>query len=98
MIITAGISTFVDEGFVDLLNMHGDLYDITAEAGHLFLALTWISVALCLSRNLPFLATMRICLITSKRKVVEEDHEGIRLLNAEWSVGYRLQNCPSRKC
>lgn len=82
MIITAAISTFIYGGFVDLVNMHGDLYDITAEGGHLFLALTWISVALCLLRNLPFLATMRICLITDKRKVVGEDYEGIRLLNA----------------
>jgi hypothetical protein len=81
MIITAAISTIIDGGFVDLLNMHGDLYDITAEGGHLFLALTWISVALCLLRNLPLLAMMRICLVTSERKVVQEDYEGIRLLN-----------------
>ena len=81
MIIAAAISTFIDGGFVDLLNVYGHLYDITVEGGHLFLALTWISAALCLLRNLPFLATMRICLVTSERKQVEEDYEGIRLLN-----------------
>lgn len=81
MTITAAISTFIVGGFVDLLNLHGDLYDITAEGGQLFLALTWLSVGLCLLRNLPFLAMLRICLIGSERKVVEADYEGIRLLN-----------------
>lgn len=64
-----------------LLNMHGELYDITAEGGHLLLALTWISVALCLLRNLPILATMRISLMApDKGEKAKEDCEGIRLL------------------
>lgn len=67
--------------------MHGDLYDITVEGGHLFLALTWIAVALCFLRSLPFLATMRIFFVKCEKKP-EDDGEGIRLLDSQQSVGW----------
>lgn len=87
MTITATISTLCGGAFVELLNMHGDIYDVTVEGGHLFLALTWIAVILCFLRNLPFLATIRVYLVKCEKKT-EDDCEGIRLLDSYQSVGW----------
>jgi hypothetical protein len=78
--ITASVSTFVATSFVALLNLHGDLYKISAAGSSTFLALTWLAVGLCLLRNLPFLAILRICLSTDSRLVTHSD--AIRLLDS----------------
>lgn len=80
MLIATSLSTFIATAFVTLLNLHGDLYDISATGGSIFLALAWVAVILWLLRNLPFLSTLRICTADDRR--LEDTSEAIRLLES----------------
>jgi hypothetical protein len=84
MITTTFAATFFGGGFVELINMHGGLYNVTAEGGSLFLALCWIAVVLSLVRNASFLSQIGFYLVRCETQVVvDDDGAGIRLLESQ---------------